>query len=143
MTFVKVNNRPVVKNFDGILNELFGNFENTAGKNVTASVPVNILEATDGYHLEFSVPGRSKELFKLKVEDKLLTISYEAAKAEENTELKQVRKEFNTNAFSRSFTLDEKTNADGILAKYEDGLLKVFVPKKEEVKPTVKEINVG
>ncbi|MES2777925.1 MAG: Hsp20/alpha crystallin family protein [Bacteroidota bacterium] len=144
MNFVKVNNRTATRTFDGLLNDLFGNFENVVGRDFNGNVPpVNIAETAEGYHLEFAAPGRNKENFKLKVEGKLLTISYEDAKTEEAKDLKQVRKEFTINAFKRSFTLDEKTNAEGILAKYEDGILKVFVPKKEEVKPAVTEITVG
>lgn len=144
MNFVKVNNRPAVRTFDGLLNDLFGNLEHYADKELNTNVPpVNINENADGYHLELAVPGRIKENFKLKVEGNLLTISYEEVKNEEVKDLKQVRKEFSISAFKRTFTLDEKTTTDGILAKYEDGLLKLYVPKKEEVKPAVTEITVG
>ncbi len=149
MNFVKVNNRPAARTFDGLLNDLFGNLENVVGRDFNANVPpVNINETTDGYHLELAAPGRRKENFKLKVEGNLLVVSYEEVKNEETTaetpnNLKQVRKEFSINAFKRSFTLDEKTNAEGILAKYEDGLLKLYIPKKEEIKPAVKEITIG
>ena len=149
MNFVKVNNRPATKTFDGLLNDLFGNLENVVGRDFNANMPpVNISETTDGYHLELAAPGRKKENFKLKVEGNLLIVSYEEVKNEATTtetinNLKQVRKEFSINAFKRTFTLDEKTNAEGILAKYEDGLLKLYIPKKEMVKPAVTEITVG
>jgi len=144
MTLLKVNNRPALKSFDGLFNELFGNLENLPGQNFTANVPpVNILETAEGYHVEMAAPGRIKENFKLKVEGNLLIVSYEETKTEETAEPKLVRREFTTAAFKRTFTLDEKVNADGILAKYEDGLLKLFVPKKAELKPAVKEITVG
>jgi len=144
MTLLNVNNRPVAKTFDGLLNDLFGNLENAPARNFNLNAPpVNIAETADGYHLELAVPGRKKENFKLKVEGNLLTVSYEAIKSDATKELKQVRKEFTVASFKRTFTLDEKTNAEGILAKYEDGLLKLFVPKKEEVKPAVTEIAIG
>lgn len=144
MTLLKVNNRPAAKPFDGLMNDLFGNFEHFFSPNSAQNVPpVNISETTDGYHLELVAAGRTKENFKLKVENGLLSISYEEPTTESTTENKQIRKEFTTGNFKRNFTLDEKVNADAITARYEDGLLKLFVPKKEEAKPLVKEITIG
>lgn len=144
MTIMKVNNRPAFRNFDGLVNELFGNFEGYTNRETTGNtVPVNVLENEEGYHLEFSAPGRSKENFKLKVENNQLIISYEDKKEAEVKDLKQVRKEFTVTSFQRSFSLNNKVNTENIQAKYEDGILKVFVPKKEEVKPVAKEITVG
>lgn len=144
MTFSKANTSPIVKTFDGLINDLFANFENIPGPNFNANVPpVNITETPEAYHLQLAAPGRSKENFKLKVEGNLLIVSYDEVKKVESKDLKQVRKEFNMASFKRTFTLDEKTNAEAIIAKYEDGLLKLVVPKKEEVKPAVKEIIIG
>ncbi|RYG00633.1 MAG: Hsp20/alpha crystallin family protein, partial [Chitinophagaceae bacterium] len=115
------------------------------------NVPVNIHETKDGYHLEFNAAGRNKEDFKVEVEKGLLTISFEAkeVKAEETTENKQaetdyktVRREFKISSFKRSFNVDEKVDVDNIQAKYENGILKVFLPKKEVVAVTGKQINV-
>ncbi|MEO7313197.1 MAG: Hsp20/alpha crystallin family protein [Chitinophagaceae bacterium] len=144
MNFVKVNNLPAGRTFDGLLNDLFSNFENLPGRDLGNNQPkVNITETADGYELDFAAPGRSKENFKLKVEDKQLTVSYEAVKTEAAADTKHIRKEFSVTDFKRSFTLDEKTNAEGISAKYENGILKLFVPKKEATKPAVTEITVG
>jgi HSP20 family protein len=147
MTHFKVNNQPSYKTFDGFLTDLFGNFENVLKQDYTGKTPpANIVETAEGYHLEIAAPGRNKENFKLKAEANLLTISYHEtpAPADATTStLKQVRKEFSIAAFTRSFTLDETTTTEGILAKYEDGLLKVFVPKKAVIPPTVTEIKVG
>jgi HSP20 family protein len=146
MTLVKINNRPV-KQFDNVFDELFGGFPANWGSNVkTSTVPVNIHEAKDGYHLELSAPGRNKENFKVEVEKGLLTISFEAKSNQENTEseaaYKTVRREFEVSSFKRSFNVDDKVDVDNIQAKYENGVLKVFVPKKEEVAQSGKQINV-
>ena len=53
-----------------------------------------------------------------------------------------IKREFITQSFKRSFTLDEKINADNIDAKYENGILFLTLPKKEEVKVVPKEISV-
>ena len=125
--------------------EIFGVENNfgTAGQNQSNSnVPVNITESENAYHLEVAAPGRNKENFSLKVENNTLTIGYEVKKETEKNELKQVRKEFSYQSFKRSFSLDDKINAEGIEAKYEDGILKVTLPKKAEVKPEVKQISI-
>lgn len=149
--FVKVNNRPVTNQFNGLFGNIFNELDSSLGNVLTRDwnngfAPVNIVESANGYHLEIAAPGRKKENFKLKVESQLLTVSYEVEAVNPETqpqEVKQIRKEFSTEAFKRTFNVDEKINADGILAKYEDGLLKVFLPKKEEIKPLVKDIAIG
>ncbi|MNL53906.1 Acid shock protein [compost metagenome] len=121
------------------------NFPSTWGKDANlayATVPVNIHETADGYHLELNAPGRNKEDFKVNVENGLLTISYEKKETTEDKTYKTIRREFNFRSFKRSFNLDEKINADAIQARYENGVLKVFLPKKEEVKLSPKEISI-
>jgi HSP20 family protein len=80
------------------------------------------------------VPGRNKEDFKINVDKGLLTVSYEKKEEAETKEVKSIRKEFSFQSFKRSFSLDEKINAEGIEAKYENGILKVFLPKKKKLK---------
>ena len=145
MTFVKVNN-PVVKNFDGLMKDIFNeipaNFGKTFREEVLGFPPVNIVEKDNAYHLEVAAPGMEKTDFTLKLDGALLTIS--AAKKEEvrDETLKSIRKEFSYKGFKRSFTLDEKIDAANIAAKYENGILKVDLPKKEETKAASKEITI-
>jgi len=105
-------------------------------------VPVNISENNNSYNLEFNVPGRNKEDFKINVDKGLLTVSYEKKEETEAKDIKSIRKEFSYQSFKRSFTLDEKINADSIEAKYENGILNVILPKKEEVKVAPKQISI-
>jgi HSP20 family protein len=103
---------------------------------------VNIIESKDDYQLEFNVPGRNKEDFKITVDKNILTVSFEK-KEESKDENKQfIKREFVLQSFKRSFTLDEKINADDINAKYENGILSLTLPKIEEVKVLPKEIAV-
>ncbi len=99
-----------------------------------ASPSVNIKETKDAYNIEVSAPGFSKESFNVKVEDSILTICGEAKeeKLEEGT--KVTRKEFTHTSFKRSFTLPKTIVADKIGAAYENGILKVSLPKMEEAK---------
>ena len=134
---------PQTRNFAGIFDELFNsypaNVENGSSKTVA---PVNISEDETGFHLELNVPGRNKEDFKLNIENGVLSISYDKKDEAENKALKSVRKEFSFSSFKRSFSLDEKINTEAIEAKYDNGILKVYLPKKEEVKITPKQISV-
>ena len=143
MTLVKVNNRP----FGNLFNELLNDFPSTArsfGQDLFAFPQTNIHETPEAYHVELNAPGRSKEDFKIQVEQGLLTISFE--KKEESTEqenFKTIRREFEFKSFKRSFSVDEKIDVDGIQAKYENGVLKLLLPKKEESKPSTKQINIA
>jgi HSP20 family protein len=145
MTFVKANN-PLSKSFDGLMNELFNEFPATFGKTMREDVlgfpPVNIVEKNDFYHLQVSAPGFEKADFNVKLDDKILTVSAER-KEEAKTETdKVIRKEFSAKSFKRTFTLDEKIDAANISAKYENGILHVGLPKKEEVKAATKDIAI-
>lgn len=106
---------------------------------------VNIKETTGEYSIELAVPGMKKEDFKLELENNMLTISSEK---EENKNEKQdnyTRREYNYESFSRSFTLPETVKSEDLKASYENGVLKVAIPKKEEAKqqPAKKEIKVS
>jgi HSP20 family protein len=96
--------------------------------------PVNIHEATDGFHLEVSVPGISKEDIKVNVDKGLLTISFDKKEESKSEDYKTVRREFSQRSFKRTFTVAEQVNVEAIQAKYENGILKLFLPKKEQVK---------
>ena len=94
-------------------------------------VPVNVKENETGYHLDVIAPGVAKEDFKLQVNDKVLTISFEQKESEAKEEGKWLRKEFRTRSFKRSFTLGEQVEVDKINASYENGILHLSLPKKE------------
>jgi HSP20 family protein len=145
MTFVKVNN-PIARNFDGLMNELFNEFPASLGKAVRQEVfsypPVNIYDKAGSYHLEVAAPGFEKADFTIKLEDKLLTISAEQKVRNADTAEKVIRSEFTGKGFKRSFTLDDKIDAAGITAKYENGILQIHLPKKAEVKTAITAITV-
>lgn len=140
MTTLKFN-QPTLKTLDYFLDSLLNDLPSTPNNSMNFPA-VNIAEAKDAYKLEFNVPGRKKEDFKITVDKNILTVSFE--KKEENKEESNqfIKREFITQSFKRSFTLDEKINADDINAKYEDGLLLLTLPKIEEVKALPKEIAI-
>lgn len=137
----------IIKHNQNVINELLSNYLNDFapfwGKDFEtnwSNVPVNIYEDTDAYQVELNAPGRNKEDFKVNIDNNLLTISYEKKETSEEKKLKHIRKEFQFLSFKRSFTLDEKVNSDKILAKYENGILKIFIPKKEAIKISPKQV---
>ncbi len=142
MTLVKNNNTPFV----GLFDELFNQFPNTWGRDWqhehSHAPAVNIYESNDAYLLELNAPGRNKEDFKVNIEKGLLTISYEKKENLEQKDQKTLRREFSYRSFKRSFSLDEKINAEGIQARYDNGVLKLTLPKKEEVKVSPKQITI-
>jgi len=138
----------LVKRNYGTLNnlfeEVFGGFPATNFAKELHVPAVNVKENKDAFQLEVAAPGLEKKDFKLNVEDNLLTISYEKqTSTEHNSEDTKIhRQEFSTRSFKRTFTLDEKIDAEKIQAKYENGILSVTLPKKEEVKITPKAIEI-
>jgi len=145
MTYVKVNN-PINKSFDGLMNELFNDLPISFGKSLREDVlhfpPVNIIENNELYKLEMSAPGLEKADFNVKLDGKILTISSEKKTEAATEHEKMIRKEFSQKTFKRSFTLDEKIDAANISARYENGILKLELPKKEEVKNGAKDITI-
>lgn len=145
MTLVKVNN-PVSKTFDGLMKEFFNEFPAGFGKTVREDVlqfpPVNIKERNDHYSIDMAVPGFDKADFQVRLDNQILTISAEKKdEKNENTD-KLIRREFSQKSFSRSFTLDDKIDADNITARYENGILVLNLPKKAEARNGAKEINI-
>ena len=145
MTLVKVNN-PVLKSIDGLMNEFFHELPANFGKSVReeflAFPPVNITENATAYQLHLAIPGFEKTDFSIKVENSLLTISATKKEEAKDETVKTIRTEFTKKAFKRSFTVDEKIDSSAIAAKYENGILHVELPKREQEKATVKEISV-
>ena len=119
-------------------------FDNGGILGRTMNVPaVNITENKDAYMVSLAAPGLKKDDFKIAVEGNMLTISSEKEETKEEKDKKFTRKEYSYSSFSRSFTLPEEINKEKIDAKYEDGVLKLSLPRKEEAKkPLAKQIAV-
>ena len=140
MTYVKFN-QPARKSLDSFLDRLINEVP-AVQSNGFNFPPVNISETKNDYELEFNVPGRKKEDLKISVDKNILTVSFEKKEEIADENRKQIKREFTLQPFKRSFTLDEKVIPDNIAAKYENGLLILTIPKKEEVKAEAKTIAV-
>lgn len=97
---------------------------------------VNIVETEHTYELAVAAPGMTKEDFKVELENNRLVISGEKKSEKENKQGHTwLRKEYNYSSFVRSFTLSEKqVTAEGIKAKYTDGILHISIPKSPEAR---------
>lgn len=91
----------------------------------------NVRETEKEYMVELAVPGLTKNDFKIEIENNLLTVSAEKEEEKNEREKGFTRREYSFNSFSRSFSLPENMMAEKIDAKYEEGVLKIHVPKKE------------
>ena len=123
--------------FDDFINRDNFNWRMSNFSNTNTTIPaVNIKETADSYKVEVAAPGMTKNDFKVALEGDLLTISSEKSEQQEEAQnQKFTRREFSYQAFDRSFTLHkEVVDIDKIEAKYEDGVLSLLIPKKEEVK---------
>lgn len=103
-----------------------------------STVPsVNIKETEESFDLEVAAPGFTRDDFRINLDQNILTISSEQKEEKEEKEDKFRRREFYYSSFKRSFTLPESVESEKIQAKYENGILHVILPKKEEarVKP--------
>lgn len=101
---------------------------------------VNIKETDAAYAVELAAPGLKKEDFAIEVDNGVLAISYTAAEKTKQEDGKYTRREFVSTSFKRAFTLPETVNEEEIKAVYENGILTLTLPKKEEAQPKAKRL---
>jgi HSP20 family protein len=139
MSIIKRNDFfPGLSLFDDFFARDLWNWSPNNNSSTNTTIPlVNIKETNENFEVEMAAPGMNKEDFKVELDGNVLTITSE--KTDEN-EVKDgerySRREFSYQSFQRSFQLPkEVVDADKIEAKYESGVLRLVVPKKEEAKP--------
>ena len=93
---------------------------------------VNVKENDTAFTLEVAVPGYEKDDFELSVDNGRLKINSEKSDDKEDVDENFTRKEYNYTSFSRSFTLPENIDVDTIKADYQQGVLKIELPKLEQ-----------
>ncbi len=97
---------------------------------------VNIQETHDSYVVEMAAPGLRKDDFEVELRDNVLTIRSRFQQEQELAEGERyVLREFGYQPFERSFTLNKDVvDQEHVQAAYEDGILRLTIPKREEVK---------
>ncbi len=123
--------------FDRFLNNELMDWNNSNFSSTNTSLPaVNVKETDDDFSIEVAAPGMKKSDFKVNFNKNVLTISSEKENKTEEKDDKYTRREFSYQSFQRAFTVPENAvNGDKISAKYNDGILVITLPKREEVKP--------
>lgn len=125
-------------------------FKNMLGKewdswvSETAFVPpCDVQELEHHFLISMDIPGLKKEEFNIEVNEDVLTISGERKTEKKKSERGYFRSERFAGKFRRDFALGEQVNVQKIEAGYEEGVLKVQIPREKPVKPEVIKIKVG
>lgn len=148
MNLVRFSN-PHYKANRVLVDELFNNFfKNDYHENyscVNASEPAtNVFETEKEFKLEVVLPGFSKKDLSLSAQNNLLTIKVEKEEEKSKEELRYSRKEFSTANFEKQYRLPKSIEIEKISAKFENGVLRVELPKKEEaLEKAPVEINIS
>src|ERR687890_551968 len=135
-----VKPEPFSREIDRMFDAFFGQNEQQGRRWVP---PMDLVEAEDHFVLKADLPGLSEGDVSIEVQDGTLTISGERDAEHEAHERGWYRIERSFGSFSRSLTLPDGVDADGIQARFDRGVLEVRIPKPEERKPRRVEIKAG
>ena len=128
---------------NNFVDDVFDDMFPFTGNYTTANydlMKTDVKDAGDHYELEMEMPGVEKENIKAELKDGYLTVSAETntKKDEKAADGKYIRRERYSGSCSRSFYVGDGVKQEDIKAKFEDGTLKLFVPK-EAAKPAVEQ----
>jgi HSP20 family protein len=122
--------------FDDFFSRELFNWGNNNFSSTNTTVPaINIQEKADHFEVEVAAPGMEKKDFNITLEGSILTISSVKQHTDEKKNDNYTRREFSYQSFQRSLELPkDMVEGEKIKANYENGLLRLTIPKKEEVK---------
>jgi HSP20 family protein len=136
----------VKRNLNGYLPSVFDAFFNNADlaeNSVMFTRPeFNVYENEKDFVVEAAVPGLEKKDFNIEVNDNVLEISSQKEMKEEKAEEKYYYRGFCYGSFKKSYSLPDNVDKEKISADYQNGILKVVIPKDKEAK-IVKKIKIG
>ncbi|MEE9904170.1 MAG: Hsp20/alpha crystallin family protein [Chlorobium sp.] len=136
---LKLYGRDPLKMFEDVFNDKVSPFFSSM---ITPSFKVDISEDEQAIYVSADMPGMKKEDVKVSMEDDVLCISAERKQEEEEKKKGYHRIERTWGSMSRSFTVGDNVDADNIQASYDNGELKITLPKKEAEPKKGKEIEV-
>ena len=124
--------------FDDLFSRDLMNWGLNNNSTTNTTIPaVNIRETKESFDVELAAPGMRKEDFKVELDGNQLTISSErrSEEQEQTEDNRYTKREFSYQSFQRTFQLPKDVvDSDKIEARYENGLLHLVIPKKEEAK---------
>ena len=132
---------------ENLLDDFFSDFvypQRTVSNQVTNNIMrTDVMETEDGFELDIDLPGFKKEDVKAQIKDGYLTINAETkSESEEKKDGKFIRRERFSGSCQRRFYVGKYVSEEDIKARFEDGILKVNVPKKEALPDTEKYIAI-
>jgi HSP20 family protein len=129
-------------NNDRFLLDFNGSFPDITFDNLLPDA--NIVEHKNEFQIELAAPGLDKKDFNIEIKNGILSISAEKEEESKTEEKNYLTKEFSYNSLYRSFTLPDSIKPEKIDAKYENGILKIMLPKSEvSISEPTKQIKVG
>ena len=129
--------------FSSDINRLFNTLFDE-GRSQQRWVPaMDLVESDDHFLLKADLPGLGHDDVSIEIRDNTLTISGERKSEYEQRERGWYRVERSTGAFSRSLSLPEGVDPDGVTAEFDKGVLEVRIPKPEQKKPRRVQIRAG
>ena len=129
---------PLMRDFDQLFQELAGQ---ATRKGVEFAPATDIYETASGVTLQVDLPGHDPKAIEVKVEKGVLTLRSER-KADPAAKDSARRLERGFGVFTRSFKLPDTVDTTHVEARYENGVLTLTMPRKEESKPRVIEVKV-
>lgn len=136
---LKLHGRDPLRMFEDVFNDKVSPFFSSM---IAPSFKVDISEDENAINIEADLPGVKKEDVKVSMDDDVLCITAERTQSEEEKKKGYHRIERSWGSLSRSFTVGENINAEKIEASYDNGVLKIVLPKSEPKPKTGKEISI-
>lgn len=134
-------NFPVM--FNDILENFLGN-EFLSSEMINWVPAVNICESADDFRIDVAAPGLTKNDFKVEVNNGILSVSGERKEESKENNKKYTKREFSYGSFKRAFRLPDFLDVENINAHYDNGVLSLTIPKKEEARQkSPKEIKIS
>lgn len=136
--------KPFDQVFDQMLTQQFPNFAEQTGIDFLkgAYPKCNIIDTAEDVQVIAEIPGLTKDEVNIKVESGVMTISGKQAFASKDMEVKYIRRELKHSSFKRSFELGDTLDPSKISANFENGILNITIPKKEESLPKTIDITI-
>ena len=134
---------PFDRMFDNLLSNQFPEFEKDFGISFEkGSFPkVDVADYDDSIVIIAEIPSLNKDALNIDIEDGILSISGDKHQLDDDN-VRYIRKELKHSSFRRSFQLGDLLDTDNISANFEDGVLRIEIPKKEPTVPKKQKVDI-
>ncbi|PIE20648.1 MAG: heat-shock protein Hsp20 [Neptuniibacter caesariensis] len=135
----------IPRNFDSIFDDFFPSLRSTTESNFGQLIPrVDVEEQETQYLIKADLPGINKEDINVELQNGLLTIRAEhTEEKEDKKDGKVIRRERHSGSYARSFSVGKGVTEDDVSGRFENGVLTLTIPKKDNEEPTTKRINIA